>query len=50
MPVTIIRGPLRGVEGILVAKRKKHLLVLSVDLIQQSTALQVDISDTDASS
>lgn len=49
MRVTIVRGPLRGVEGVLVAKRKKHLLVLSVDLIQQSTALQVDISDTDAS-
>ena len=49
MRVSIIRGPLRGVEGVLVAKRKKHLLVLSVDLIQQSTALQVDISDTDVS-
>jgi len=49
MRVTVVRGPLRGVEGVLVGKRKKHLLVLSVDLIQQSTALQVDISDTDAS-
>ena len=45
--VRVIRGPLQGVEGILLEKRKKHLLVLSVDLIQQSAALQVDISDTD---
>jgi transcription antitermination factor NusG len=45
--VSVVRGPLSGVEGILVEKRKKHLLVLSVDLIQQSAALQVDITDTD---
>jgi len=45
--VSVVRGPLSGVQGILVEKRKKHLLVLSVDLIQQSAVLQVDISDTD---
>jgi transcription antitermination factor NusG len=47
MQVRVVRGPLKGIEGILVDKRKKHLLVLSVDMIQQSAALQVDISDTD---
>jgi hypothetical protein len=47
--VRVVRGPLEGVEGILLEKRKKHLLVLSVDLIQQSAALQVDITDTDVS-
>lgn len=47
MHITVKRGPLRGVEGILVAKRKKHLLVLAVDLIQQATALEINISDTD---
>jgi len=47
MRVSVVRGPLRGVEGILIEKRRKHLLVLSVDLIQQSAALQVDVSDTD---
>jgi transcription termination/antitermination protein NusG len=45
--VKVVRGPLQGVEGILLEKRKRHMLVLSVDLIQQSAALQVDISDTD---
>jgi len=46
--VNVIRGPLQGVAGILLEKRKQHVLVLSVDLIQQSAALQVDVSDTDA--
>lgn len=48
MTVRVRRGPLKGVEGILIGKKKKHMLVLSVDLIQQSTALEIDISDTDA--
>jgi transcription antitermination factor NusG len=47
MQVNVVRGPLEGVTGILIEKRKQHMLVLSVDLIQQSAALQVDISDTD---
>ncbi len=47
MRVTIKRGPLRGTEGILIGKRKKHILVLSVDLIQQSAALEINIADTD---
>lgn len=47
MRVRIKRGPLKGVEGIVLSKRKKHLLVLSVDLIQQSAALEIDIADTD---
>jgi transcription antitermination factor NusG len=47
MRVTIRTGPLKGVEGLVIAKRKKHLLVLSVDLIQQSASLEIDINDTD---
>jgi transcription antitermination factor NusG len=47
MHVRIKSGPLKGVEGIIISKRKKHLLVLSVDLIQQSAALEIDIADTD---
>lgn len=48
MRVRIRKGPLRGVEGILIGKRKKHLLILSVDLIRQSASLEINISDTDA--
>jgi transcription antitermination factor NusG len=47
MRVTIRNGPLKGVEGLVLAKRKKHILVLSVDLIQQSASLEIDINDTD---
>jgi transcriptional antiterminator NusG len=39
----IVRGPLAGVEGILVqAKRNKGLLVLSVNLLQRSVAVEMD--------
>lgn len=41
--VRITGGPLKGVEGLLVqSKLKKGLLVLSVDLLQRSVAVQVD--------
>lgn len=41
--VRVIRGPLAGVEGILVQiKPSKGLLVLSVGLLQRSVAVQVD--------
>jgi transcription termination/antitermination protein NusG len=41
--VRIVRGPLAGVEGILVRiKPSKGLLVLSVGLLQRSVAVQVD--------
>ena len=41
--VRITRGPLTDVEGILVrAKLHKGLLVLSVDLLQRSVAVEVD--------
>jgi transcription antitermination factor NusG len=41
--VRITAGPLAGVEGILVRTRPKHgLLVLSVDLLHQSVAVEMD--------
>jgi transcription antitermination factor NusG len=41
--VRIVRGPLAGVEGILASARlDKGLLVLSVDLLQRSVAVEVD--------
>jgi transcription antitermination factor NusG len=43
--VRITRGPLRGVEGVLVqSKPTKGLLILSVDLLQRSVAVEVDCS------
>ena len=41
--VRITRGPLGGVEGILVHfKPNKGMLVLSIDLLQRSVAVEVD--------
>ena len=41
--VCVTAGPLKGVDGILVEnKSAKGLLVLSVDLLQRSVAVQVD--------
>lgn len=41
--VRVTGGPLKGVDGILVEnKSEKGLLVLSVDLLQRSVAVQID--------
>lgn len=43
--VRITRGPLRGIEGVLVySKPSKGLLILSIDLLQRSVAVEVDCS------
>lgn len=41
----IIRGPLEGREGVLVRKRGNFRVVLSIDLIQRSIALEIDVAD-----
>jgi len=40
--VRIRRGPLRGLEGILVRRKNRHLVVVSVHLIGRSVAVEVD--------
>jgi len=46
--VCIMRGPLSGVEGILVVgKANKGRLVLSVELLQRSVAVEVDCTDVE---
>jgi transcription antitermination factor NusG len=45
MAVEVVRGPLQGVRGILVRKEKRHRLVIAVHLIQQSAAVEIDVSD-----
>jgi transcription termination/antitermination protein NusG len=43
--VRITHGPLRGVEGIFIqSKPAKGLLILSVDLLQRSVAVEIDHS------
>lgn len=43
--VRIINGPLQGLEGILLRKRGDLRVVLSLDLIQRSLAVDIDIAD-----
>ena len=43
--VRILQGPLAGMTGILVRRKNSYRVVLSVDLIAQSVALEVDAAD-----
>jgi transcription termination/antitermination protein NusG len=45
--VRLVRGPLAGLEGILARRKDRFRLVLSVDLIMKSVALEVDESDVE---
>ena len=45
MAVEVIRGPLKGIRGVLLRKDKRHRLVISVHLIQQAAAVEIDASD-----
>jgi transcription antitermination factor NusG len=48
-PVRITTGPLANVEGILLkSDPRKGLLVLSIDLLRQSVAVQVDCTQVTA--
>jgi len=43
--VEIVRGPLRGLQGNLVEKKGALRFILSIDLIQQAVACEVDACD-----
>ena len=43
--VRITRGSLKGIEGVLVRKKNLYRMVLSMDLLQQSVAVEIDASD-----
>lgn len=45
MVVEVARGPLEGIRGILLRKTKPYRLVISVHLIQQAAAVEIDASD-----
>jgi len=42
--VRVKSGPLEGLEGILVSKKNLFRLILSVELLQRSVAVEVDVS------
>ena len=45
MMVEVRRGPLEGVRGILLRKAKRHRLVISIHLIQQAAAVEIDAAE-----
>jgi transcription termination/antitermination protein NusG len=45
--VRITKGPLAGVEGILVEKAGRHKLILSVDILCQSASVTVEAADVE---
>ena len=45
--VRVIRGTLQGVEGILIRKKNLSRLVLSVDMVAQSVAVEIDAMDVE---
>jgi len=44
-PVRVIRGPLAGIEGILVRRKNLCRVVLTLELIARSAAVEVDAAD-----
>lgn len=46
--VRVIRGSLVGVEGILTRKKNQFRLVLSVDMLAKSVAVEIDASDVES--
>jgi transcription antitermination factor NusG len=43
--VRVVHGSLAGIEGILVRKKDRFRVVLSIDLIMRSVAIEVDAAD-----
>ncbi len=43
--VRVKTGPLAGAEGILIRKKNAYRVVLSLDLIQRSASVEIDVSD-----
>jgi transcription antitermination factor NusG len=45
--VRITRGSLKGIEGVLVRKKNLYRIILSMDLLQQCVAVEIDASDVE---
>jgi transcription antitermination factor NusG len=45
--VRVVRGSLLGVEGVLVRKKNLYRLVLSVDMMAKSVAVEIDAADVE---
>ena len=45
--VRVIRGPMAGIEGILSRKKDKYRVVISIEALMRSVAVEVDSADLD---
>ena len=45
--VLVKRGPLRGIYGVLLTIKNTHRLILSITLLSQSVAAEIDMSDVE---
>lgn len=43
--VEVIRGPLKGVRGVLEEKRSKHRLIINLEMINNCVATEIDAED-----
>ena len=46
--VRVVRGPMAGAEGILTRKKDKYRVVISVEVLMRSVALEIDGTDLEA--
>lgn len=46
--VRVTRGPLSGLEGILIEKRSTYRVVLSMNLIMQAMSVEIDVTDVES--
>lgn len=46
--VRVVRGPLRGVEGLLLQVKKQTRLVVSINLLSRSISTEIDMHDAEA--
>jgi len=46
--VRVVRGPMAGAEGILTRKKDKYRVVISIDVLMRSVAVEVDGADLEA--
>lgn len=45
--IRIKSGPFKGIEGILAKKHDKHMLVISIDVLQRGVAVRIAASDVE---
>lgn len=45
--VRITNGPLRGIEGILVRKKNRYRVIVSIDLIMRSVSVEIDLVEVE---